>query len=262
MKRTFVIAEIGINHNGDIGIAKKLIDIAKETDCDAVKFQKRTVDLVYKDAELNRLRKSPFGNTYREQKNALEFSQKQYEDINKYCKKVGILWFASCWDRVSVDFINKFNPPFFKIASSFIRNKELLKYTADKNTPLILSTGMSTESQIVEAIDIVGKKNIVNLMYCVSSYPSLPEEINLKYILRLKKKFGLDVGYSNHNPEIAFCMAAVLLGASMIEFHITLDRKMWGTDQTSSLEPQEVFSLLKHIRNVERSMGYLKKYSL
>jgi len=254
MGKTFVIAEIGLNHNGDLGITRKLIEIAGKAGCNAVKFQKRTVDLVYTDAELKKPRKSPFGNTYGDSKRALEFSLKDYKKIDGYCRKSGVSWFASCWDAASVDFIDRFNPPFFKIASCFLGNRGLLSYTAAKKAPLILSTGMSTDSQVREAIDSAGREKIANLMHCVSSYPCLPGELNLRRITSLKEKFRLETGYSGHCPRIIFFLAAVALGARMIEFHITLDRKMWGSDQSSSLEPGEVFSLLKGIREMEEAL--------
>jgi len=255
VKKCFIIAEIGINHNGDIRIAKRLIRTAKDAGCDAVKFQKKTVDLVYAKETLAKPQKSPFGKTFRDLKLGLEFGQEEYREINIICKKYDIIWFASCWDRVSVDFVHQFNPPLYKIASRCLTNDDLLKYTANKRTPIILSTGMSTEKQIGHAINIIGRTNIINIMHCTSSYPAKPEEINLSYIPRLKKVFKLEVGYSNHNPEIIFCLAAVALGAKMLEFHITLNRMMWGADQTSSIEPQEAFLLVKYARKIERALG-------
>lgn len=259
MNRTLIVAELGINHNGNLDIAKELIKAARLSGCDAVKFQKRTVDLVYTDAELDRPRKSPFGMTNRDLKDALEFDREEYEVIDRYCRQMGIPWFASCWDKTSVDFIHSFGPPFYKIASPFLWNKELLQYTADKGVPIILSTGAAAETQIREAIEIFGRKNIINLMHCVYAYPASADDLNLSYIPKLKEKFGLEVGYSNHVPEVIFSVVAVALGARMIEFHFTLDRGMWGSDQASSLEPQEVESLVKYIRSIEKAMGDGKK---
>jgi N-acetylneuraminate synthase len=254
-RKCFIVAEIGINHNGDIRIAKRLIKAAKDAGCDAVKFQKKTVDSVYTKEALDKPQKSLFGETFRDLKLGLEFGQKEYEDINIFCRRFDIVWFASCWDKVSVDFIYQFKPPLYKIASPCLINDELLRYTTSKKIPIILSTGMSTEKQISHAINVIGRRNIINIMHCTSCYPTKPEELNLSYILKLKENFGLEVGYSNHNPEIIFCLAAVALGAKVLEFHITLDRAMWGVDQTSSLEPQEAGLLIKYIREIEKSLG-------
>lgn len=251
---TFIVAEIGINHNGDIEIAKKLISAAVGAGCDAVKFQKRTIEVVYTPEELARPRESPFGETNGDLKRGLEFGQKQYEEIDEFCRRLGIIWYASCWDEGSVDFIEQFNPPCYKIASPCLTDDNLLKYHRKKGRPIILSTGMSSLEQIDHAVEILGKKDLI-LMHTVSTYPAKIEELNLKTIVTLRERYGVPVGYSGHEVGLYTTLAAVVLGACMVERHITLDRAMWGSDQAASVEPHGIARLVKDIRAAERAMG-------
>lgn len=252
----FVAAEIGINHNGDIDIAKKLIDVAKISGCNAVKFQKRTVDVVYKPEELAAPRESPFGKTNGDLKHGLEFVQEEYEEIDRYCREGKMIWFASCWDEQSVDFIDQFDTPCYKIASASLTDDELLRYTRQKAKarPLILSTGMSTMDQIDHAVDVLGKDNLIILHAC-STYPAYYEELNLKVIPKLRERYGVPIGYSGHETGLASSVAAACIGACFVERHITLDRSLWGTDHAASLEPSGIMRLLRDIRLVENSMG-------
>jgi len=250
----FITAEAGINHNGDIDIARGLIDIASSSGCDAIKFQKRTVDIVYTKEELNKPRDSPWGTTQREQKEGIEFGKKEYDEINRYCKEKQIMWYASCWDEKSVDFIDKYNPPCYKIASASLTDDALLRYTKSKGKPLILSTGMSTMDQIKHAIDILGEENII-ILHCTSTYPSKPEELNLKVIQQFKKQFSCPIGYSGHEVGLSESIVAASLGACMIERHITLDRAMYGSDQSASIEPQGIRKLVKDLREIEIILG-------
>ena len=251
---TFVIAEIGINHNGSIKIAKELIDVASDAGCDAVKFQKRTVELVYSKEELDKPRDSPWGTTNREQKYGIELSFDDYIEIDKYCKRKKIIWFASCWDKKSVDFMEQFNPVCYKIASAILTNNSLLKYTKDKERPIILSTGMSTLEQIKKAVKILGEDNLI-ILHCTSTYPSKPSELNLKVIPEFKKNFNSPIGYSGHEIGVFPSVAAVLMGACVVERHITLDRSMYGSDQAASLEPQGLKRMVRDIRLVPQIMG-------
>lgn len=250
----FIAAEIGINHNGDIAIAKKLIDIAIEAGCDAVKFQKRTIEIIYTKEELAKPRENPFGGTNGDLKRGLEFGEEEYAEINRYCKEKGIIWYASCWDEPSVDFIEKFNPPCYKIASASLTDDNLLKHTKAKGKPLILSTGMSTMEEINHAVNILGKENLV-LLHCTSTYPSDPKELNLKVIQKLKEEFDCPVGYSGHEVGVASSVIAAVIGACMIERHITLDRAMWGSDQAASLEPQGLKRMIRDIGLIPIIMG-------
>jgi len=250
----FVSAEIGINHNGDLAVAKKLIDVAVAAGCDAVKFQKRTVEVVYSREELDRPRESPFGATNRALKLGLEFGQPEYEEINRYCRESGILWFASCWDEGSVDFIERFAPPCFKIPSALLTHDDLLRYHRKLGRPILLSTGMSTMAEVHHAVEILGSKDLV-LMHCTSTYPSRPEELNLRVIQTLQHEFPCPVGYSGHEVGLQTSVAAVVLGACAVERHITLDRAMWGSDQSASIEPQGLERLVRDIRVIEKAMG-------
>ena len=250
----FIVAEIGINHNGDINLAKKLIDMAVFAGCDAVKFQKRTIELVYTPEELAKERESPFGTTNGDLKRGLEFGEKEYQEIDRYCKERGIIWFASPWDVRSVDFLEKFNVPCYKIASPCLTDDELLKYVKSKGKPIILSTGMSTEEEIKRAVKILGEKNLV-VLHCTSTYPSKLEELNLKVIHWLKKEFNCPVGYSGHETGIVEPVMAVVLGACVVEKHITLDRAMWGSDHAASLEPNGLNRLVRDIRNLPVCLG-------
>jgi N-acetylneuraminate synthase len=250
----YVIAEIGINHNGDIDLAKRLISVAVAAGCDAVKFQKRTVDLVYTAAELAKPRESPFGTTNGDLKRALEFGTDEYHEIDAYCKAVKIPWFASCWDEPSVDLINLFDVPCFKIASASLTDDNLLRHTRATGKPLIASTGMSTLAEIDHALDVLGTENLILLHTC-STYPSQYSELNLKTIPNFKERYGIPVGYSGHETGIASTVAAVALGACCVERHITMDRAMWGSDQAASLEPNGISRVVRDIRLVEQSMG-------
>ncbi len=254
----FIAAEIGINHNGDINIAKQLIDVAVEAGCDAVKFQKRTIELVYTPEELAKPRENPFGPTNGDLKRGLEFGEKEYAEIDKYCKEKGILWFASPWDIKSVEFLEKFNVPCHKIASALLTDDELLKKVKATGKPIILSTGMSTEEQIRHAVDIIGEDNLI-LLHCTSTYPCLDEELNLKVIHWLKDNFSSPVGYSGHEVGVYSSLVAVLLGAQIIERHITLDRAMFGSDQSASLEPQGLQRLVRGIKSTPTWLGDGKK---
>ena len=250
----YVIAEIGINHNGDIEIAKKLIDVAVNAGCNAVKFQKRTVSIVYTAEELARPRESPFGTTNGDLKYALEFGEEEYKEIDRYCKEKNIVWLASCWDEQSVDFIDWFNVPCFKIASASLTDDNLLRYIRSKGKPVLLSTGMSTLEQIDRAVEVLGKEDLAILHSC-STYPAYYEELNLRAIQTLRQRYGVPIGYSGHETGIPSSVAAVALGACIIERHITLDRSMWGSDQAASLEPNGITRLMRDIRLVETSMG-------
>jgi N-acetylneuraminate synthase len=255
---TFIVAEIGINHNGDLNIAKKLIDMAVFAGCDAVKFQKRTVELVYTPEELAKPRENPFGPTNGHLKRGLEFGKKEYNEIDKYCRQKGIMWFASPWDVKSVDFLEGFDVPCYKIASASLTDHELLRYIKSKRKPMILSTGMSTIKQIKQAIKVLGEKNLI-LLHCTSTYPSKPEELNLSVIPWMEKTFNCPIGYSGHEVGVAPAVMAALLGACLIERHITLDRSMWGSDQAASLEPNGLNRVVRDIRYMPIFLGDGKK---
>jgi N-acetylneuraminate synthase len=233
----FLIAEIGINHNGDLDIAKKLIDNAKLANFDAVKFQKRTIDIVYSKEILDIPRESPWGTTTREQKEGLEFNYEEYQEIDKYCKYKNIEWFASAWDLNSLDFLKKFNLNYNKIASAMIVDKNFLKEVAKQKKHTFIATGMSTLENIKDAVNIFAEnKCSFELMHCVSTYPMKPSDANLKTISALKKMFNCNVGYSGHENGVAVSLAASFFGLSSLERHITLDRTMYGSDQAASLE--------------------------
>ena len=250
----FIVAEIGINHNGDVEVAKQLISLAVGSGCNAVKFQKRTIEVVYSAEELARPRESPFGDTNGDLKRGLEFGEHQYQQIAEYCRAVGIAWLASCWDEQSVDFIDRFNVPCYKIASASLTDDGLLRYTRAKGKPVMLSTGMSTEEQVDHAVEVLGTQGLVLLHTC-SAYPSLYRELNLRLIPELRSRYGVPVGYSGHETGLASSVAAVAMGACVIERHITLDRAMWGSDQAASLGPSGLTRLVRDIRMVEESFG-------
>lgn len=250
----FIIAEIGINHNGDIETAKKLIDASVEAGAQAVKFQKRTVEVVYSTDELLKPRDSIFGKTNGDLKRGLEFGKKEYDIIDKYCKEKNILWTASCWDQDSLKFIMNYEPKFLKIASASLTDSSLLIEHKNTNLPIILSTGMSTMEQIEKAVNILERKNLI-LLHCTSSYPCKIEELNLKAINTLIEKFSLLVGYSGHEVGLATTVSAVALGSCVIERHITLDRSMWGSDQSASVEPIGFKKLVNNIRATEMALG-------
>ncbi len=250
----YVVAEIGINHNGDIDLAKRLISVAVAAGCDAVKFQKRTIEVVYTAEELAKPRENPFGPTNGDLKRGLEFGLEEYQEIDRYCREAKIPWFASCWDEMSVDFINQFDVPCFKLASASLTDDNLLRHTRAAGKPLILSTGMTTIEQIDHALGVLGKEGLI-LLHACSTYPALYEELNLRAITTLRERYGLPVGYSGHETGLASSVAAVVLGACVVERHITLDRAMWGSDHAASLEPNGITRLIRDIRLVERSMG-------
>ncbi|MBR1907944.1 N-acetylneuraminate synthase family protein [bacterium] len=250
----FITAEIGINHNGSVALAKKLIDIACVAGCDAVKFQKRTVDVVYSKEELERPRQSIFGETNGDLKRGLEFGFEQYREIDLYCKEKGILWYASCWDEASVDFIEKFDVPCFKIAAASLTDDNLLKYTKSKGKPIFLSTGMSSMEQIRHAVDILGDDNLI-IYQCTSTYPTDEKEINLKVIETLKKEFNCPIGYSGHERGLLPTIVAAVYGASAVERHITNDRTNWGSDQAASLELDGIHRIVRDIRKIPNITG-------
>lgn len=250
----YIIGEIGINHNGSMDIAKSLIAVARNAGCDAVKFQKRTVEIVYTEKELATPRENPFGPTNGDLKRGLEFGEEQYRKINEYCEELGITWFASCWDEPSVDFINRFPVPCYKVASASLTDDNLLRHTRATGKPILLSTGMSTLEEIDHAVEIVGKENLI-LIHTTSTYPANYEELDLRVIQTLRQRYGVLVGYSGHETGIATSVAAVALGACVVERHITLERSMWGSDQAASLGPSGLTKLTRDIRLVEMAMG-------
>ena len=253
----FITAEIGINHNGDIEIVKQIIDVAKQSGCDAVKFQKRTIDTVYSKEILDTPRESQWGTTTREQKNGLEFNEKQYDIINQYCNQKEIEWYASSWDIDSQLFLRKYNLKHNKVASAMITNKKLLEVIAEEKKHTFISTGMSTLDQIREAILIFKKHDCpFELQHSNSTYPMDLEEANLRCIETLRKEFDCDVGYSGHEAVgYIVCVAAVMLGANSIERHITLDRSMYGSDQAASLEPNGFTRLIRDIKTIDKILG-------
>ena len=250
----YILAEIGINHNGELAQAKRLINVAVLAGCEGVKFQKRTVDVVYTREELAKPRESPYGTTNGDLKRALEFGQEQFEQIDEYCRAEPIAWTASCWDEASVDFIDQFDPPFYKIASASLTDDGLLRHTRAKGKPIVLSTGMSTIEQLDHAVEVLGKDDLVILHAC-SAYPSRYPDLNLRVIPALRARYGVPVGYSGHETGIASSVAAVALGACFVERHITTDRSLWGSDQAASLEPNGITRVVRDIRLVESSMG-------
>ena len=252
----FIIAEIGINHNGDMSICKELIDVAVESGCDAVKFQKRDLDKVYTQEFLDSPRESQWGTTQREQKSGLEFSKEQYEEIDQYCKEKNIEWFASAWDLNSQKFLQQFDCKYNKIASAMIVYEDLLKMVAKEGRHTFISTGMTTYDDIQKAVDIFRKAGCpFELMHTVSTYPMKDEDANLNMIKTLRGKFGCNVGYSGHEVGLAVSYAAAALGISSLERHITLDRSMYGSDQSASVEPSGFRALIGSVRKIERAMG-------
>jgi len=251
-----IIAEIGINHNGDMSVCKELIDVAVDCGCNAVKFQKRDVDLVYTKEFLNSDRESPWGVTQREQKNGLEFGVDEYKEIDRYCKEKGIEWFASAWDLNSQVFLQQFNCNYNKIASAMIVYEELLHMVASEGKHTFISTGMTNYDDIQKAVDIFrGKGCSFELMHTVSTYPMKDEDANLNVIKTLEKKFQCNVGYSGHEAGLAISYAASALGITSLERHITLNRAMYGSDQPASIEPNGLRQLIGAVRKIEKAMG-------
>lgn len=251
----YIIGEIGLNHNGDVEVAKKLIDVASFAGCDAVKFQKRTPELCVPLEQRDIERDTPWGRiTYMAYREKVEFTYDDYKQIDEYCKLKEIDWFASCWDEPSVDFIEQFEPVCYKFASASITNDSLLKYTNSKGRVMIMSSGMSTMEEIEHAVSIL---DIEKLMLChaTSTYPCKPNEINLEMINTLKNKFDCPIGYSGHEVGLQITLAAVAMGAHFVERHITLDRTMWGSDQAASVEPQGLIRLVRDIRIIEQAIG-------
>lgn len=259
-KKIFLIGEIGINHNGNLNNAKKLIKVAKRVGFDAVKFQKRTPEITTPKSKANTIRETPWGKiTYLDYKKKIEFGKKEYDIIDKFCKKIDILWTASCWDVPSVKFIEKYKVKFHKVPSACITDMGLLRELKKTKKPIIISTGMSTEKQIKKAVKILSQKNL-SILHCNSSYPSRADDLNLRYIEKLKNMFKKSIiGYSGHEMNLSSSVAAIVLGAKIIERHITLDKSMWGTDQQSSIEPLGFARLIKEADTVLRSLGKPKK---
>jgi N-acetylneuraminate synthase len=248
------VGEIGINHNGDLGIARKLVDLASLAGCQAVKFQKRTLEVVYTAEELARPRDNPFGPTNGDLKRGLEFGADQYHAISRFCGAKNLQWFASCWDERSVDFMEQFAPPCYKIASASLTDDALLRHHRATGRPIILSTGMSTLAQVDRAVEVLGTNDLI-VLHSTSAYPADVSDLNLRMIPVLKERYGVPVGYSGHETGLATTLAAVAVGAAMVERHITLDRAMWGSDQAASVEPQGLMRLVRDIRVIEAALG-------
>ena len=256
MSKTFIIAEIGINHNGDLSIAKKLIDGAVVAGCDAVKFQKRTVEKVYTKEDLDRPRESPWGTTNRAQKLGLELTQRDYEEIDKYCREKGVEWLASAWDIDSQKFLQQFDLNYNKVASAMLTHRELLEEIASEKKHTFISTGMSTLDQIDKAVQIFkDAKCSYELMHCNSQYPMPEERANLNAIKTLRDRYDCNIGYSGHETDVTVSLASVALGASSLERHITLDRCMYGSDQVASIEISKLCVLVKEVRKTTIALG-------
>jgi len=256
MKEVFITAEVGINHNGDLNLAKRMIDAALLAGCAAVKFQKRTIETVYTKEFLDSPRQSPWGTTQRDQKNGLEFGEAQYDEIDRYCKELGIGWFASAWDVNSQKFLRRYDLKYNKVASPVLTNIPLLKTVAEEKHYTFIATGMSTWEEIDTAVGIFRDAECpFELLHCVSIYPMLPGEANLLMIPELKRRYQCPVGYSSHELGNIATLGAVALGAESVERHITLDRKMYGSDQSSSVEPAELIEYVKAIRDMEAARG-------
>tara|TARA_B100002052_G_scaffold58581_3_gene51557 strand:- start:6447 stop:7310 length:864 start_codon:yes stop_codon:yes gene_type:complete len=252
----YIIAEIGINHNGNIDIAKKLIDVAKKAGCDAVKFQKRNPDVCVPEKQKSIMRETPWGYiSYLDYKYKVEFEKEEYDIIDEYCKKNEIHWFASPWDVDSVNFLSQYDIPALKVPSASLNDKELLLAMAKTNIPIIISTGMSTQNEVDEAVSIL-KDSQLAVLHCVSTYPTPTNELNLNVIKTFQSKYpNLIIGYSGHETGLSTTYAAVAMGAKIIERHITLDRSMWGTDHSASIEPHGLKTLVSNIRDIESALG-------
>jgi len=253
---TYIVAEIGINHNGDLELARRMIDAAVHAGVDAVKFQKRTPEICTPPEQQKQMRETPWGYiTYLEYRQRVEFGEKEYREIDRDCKKKNIRWFASVWDEPAVDFLEHFDPPAYKIPSAALTDHALLRYVRKTGKPVILSTGMSTMEQIQRAVAVLGRENLI-ITHCTSTYPCEPEELNLRMIVTLRQEFPeVPVGYSGHEVGLVPSAVAVALGACMVERHLTLDRAMWGSDQAASVEPGGFERLVKYIRVTEAALG-------
>jgi N-acetylneuraminate synthase len=257
---TYIVAEIGINHNGNLDIAKEMVRSAKETGADAVKFQKRTIELCVPKEQRDIMRETPWGYiSYMEYRERVEFEKEDYEKIDQLCRELEIDWFASVWDEPSVDFMEQFNPVCYKMASASLTDHSLLKKVRKTGRPMIVSSGMSTFDQIEEAIQVIGQENLL-LAHSTSSYPCDPQELNLRMVETLLKHFRCPIGYSGHEVGLITSVVAVALGACMVERHFTLDRAMWGSDQSASVEPGGFRRLVKYIRVTEMAVGDGKKH--
>jgi len=252
----YVIAEAGINHNGDLGIARQMIDAAVHAGADAVKFQKRTPEVCTPPDQQKQMRETPWGYiTYLDYRYKVEFNEEQYREIDRYCKEKGIDWMVSVWDEPSVDFMEKFYTPAYKVPSASLTDHDLLRYVRKTGKPIIISSGMSTMDEIKRGVEVVGADNLV-IMHCTSTYPCEPEELNLRMIETLRDEFPNNpIGYSGHEVGLVPSAVAVAFGACMVERHLTLDRAMWGSDQAASVEPGGFERLVKYIRVTEASLG-------
>lgn len=254
----FFIAEIGINHNGSLDIAKKLIDVASFAGCDAVKFQKRDPEEAVPEGQKGIMRETPWGlMSYLNYKKKMEFWEDEYDQIDRYCSEKGVPWSVSCWDMPSLEFIKRYEIPFLKIPSALITHTEYLKKVKefkDKGIPLFVSTGMSDMKRVKKVVDFLGNDNLI-IMHAVGTYPVRHEDVNLNVIKSYKEQFNCPIGYSGHEVGLQVSLAAVALGANVIERHITLDRSMWGTDQAASVETQGIIRLMRDIRIIEKSFG-------
>ncbi len=251
----YIVAEIGINHNGDVEIAKELMRVAREAGVDAVKFQKRTPELCVPPEQRSLMRETPWGYiTYLEYRHKVEFGYDEYREIDRYSREIGLPWFASVWDEPSVDFLEQFNPICYKIPSAGLTDHKLLAHARATGRPVILSTGMSTMEQIEESVKLLGEDNLI-ITHTTSTYPCDPEELNLRMIQTLNARFTCPIGYSGHEVGLVPSVVAVALGAVLVERHITLDRAMWGNDQAASVEPGGLERLVKYIRVTEQALG-------
>jgi len=252
---TLIVAEIGINHNGQVDLAKKLVDAAAGAGCDAVKFQKRSPEHCVPFDQMNVMRETPWGYiTYLEYRYRVELGYDEFRDIDAHCRQKGVIWFASCWDKPSVDFLEAFDPPCYKIPSAAVTDLQLLGRYKTTGKPLVLSTGMSTLAEIRTAVRVLGEEGLV-LLHSTSTYPCQPHELNLKVIPALQAEFDVPIGYSGHEVGLVPSALAVALGASLVERHITLDRSMWGSDHAASIEPAGLERLVKYIRTAEQAVG-------
>ena len=255
MKKTYIIAEIGINHNGSLETAKRLIDVAAVSGCDAVKFQKRNPDICVPEHQKSVMRDTPWGRmTYLDYKYKVEFEKQEYDEIDRYCKEKGIEWSASPWDLDSLEFLMGYDIPWIKIPSAMITNQELMKASAATGKKVIFSTGMSTYEEIDQAVEWLSGNDVL-MLHCNSTYPAPLKDLNLKCIQTLKERYNCEVGYSGHEFRLGTSVAAIYLGATCIERHITLDRTMWGSDHMSSVEPQGLIKMVRGIRELEEAYG-------